>query len=115
MKNNLWNNLETGKKIWYLIITTLNTLTANLICNVQAIILMPMALTAIYKHYEGFDRSIKGLKYVGKVVVSMIINMVTLGAANWYVLFGDIFNVDAFLRESQNMTYVIADEADLED
>lgn len=115
MKNNLWNNLETGKKILYLILSTLNTLTANLINNVEAIILMPMALTAIYKHYEGFDRSIKGLKYVGSIVVSMIINTVTLGAVSWYVLFGDIFNVDAFLRDGQNMTYVIADEANFED
>lgn len=115
MEENLWSIIDTKEKIGYLIYSVLNTLTAAMINNVLAIIMLPMALVTIYKHYEGFARCKQGLKYVGSLLVSMLFNTITLGAFQWYSIFGNIWNVDSLLRKGKNVMYVVADVAEFED
>ena len=114
-KNNLWNDLTIGEKIGGLAYLIVSSLTLGLPDIVISLIMMPMALTTIYRHYEGFDRVTAGLKYVGRVALGILVLMITFDVMSWYVMFGDSDNADKLLKDSKNVAFVVADEVDWED
>jgi len=114
-KNNEWNTLTIGGKIGWLAYLIVCSLTLGLPDIVISLILMPMALMTIYRHYEGFDRVTEGLKYVGRVALGMLVCMITFDAMQWYVIFGDSDNAEELLKGSKNVAFVVADEVNWED
>ena len=114
-KNNEWNTLTIGGKIGWLVYLIVCSLTLGLPDIVISLILMPMALMTIYRHYEGFDRVTEGLKYVGRVALGMLVCMITFDVMSWYTIFGDSDNAEKLLKGSKNVAFVVADEVDWED
>lgn len=114
-KNNLWNTFSVWKKVGMTVFLIANTLTAGSLNFIVSAVMMPMALMTLYKHYEGFDRCIEGLKYIGGFALGVVVNALTFGAISWYSTFGDLENVDEMFRDGKNVMYVIAEEIDFED
>lgn len=114
-KENVWNTLTIGKKIGWLVYLIANSLTLGLPNIVVSLILLPMALMSIYKHYEGFDRVTEGLKYVGGIALGMLVHSITFGADSWYRMFGDFTNVYEYCKECKAVGFAAADEVDWED
>ena len=98
MAKNYFEELNRTEKFWMIVYLVFTSLTLSVIDFVATLNMYPMYLAKVYQECNGWDRIKEGFAMLGKCILGLVINVITLSAANWIVMFAPIEFADEVME-----------------